>query len=162
MSGQDHKGQEPVNPRIFPLPPIVLLLFIASGYVLQQLIPMGGGKPAIASVIAGNALMVIGFTIALLGAWEMSRAKTTFHPGGSASALVTTGIYRRTRNPMYVSFILFIVGLGLVFANLWMILLAPLLLLYVQERIIKREEGYLTQRFGPDYIDYRKKVRRWV
>ena len=63
---------------------------------------------------------------------------------------------------MYVSFILFIVGLGLVFANLWMILLAPLLLLYVQERIIKREEGYLTQRFRPDYIDYRKKVRRWV
>jgi protein-S-isoprenylcysteine O-methyltransferase Ste14 len=38
--------------------------------------------------------------------------------------------------------------------------LAPLLVLYVQERIIKREEGYLSQRFGPDYINYRKKVRR--
>ena len=53
------------------------------------------------------------------------------------------------------------VGFGLATANPWMIILAPLLVLYVQERIIKREEGYLTQRFGPDYIDYRKKVRRW-
>ena len=78
MSGQDHKGQEPVYLRIFPLPPIVLLLFIASGYVLQQLIPMGGGKPAIASVIAGNALMVIGFMIALLGAWKCRGRKRRF------------------------------------------------------------------------------------
>ncbi len=73
MSGQDHKGQEPVNPRIFPLPPVVFMLFLASGYVLQQIIPLGGGKPAMESVIAGNVLMVIGFVIALLAAWAMSR-----------------------------------------------------------------------------------------
>ena len=161
MSGQEHKGQEPVNPRIFPLPPIVLLLFLASGYVLQQLIPLGSGKPAVESVIAGNALMVIAFVIALLGAWQMFKARTTIHPGGSASALVTSGIYRRTRNPMYLSFLFFMIGFGFVMANPWMILLAPVLLLYVQERIIKREEGYLTQRFGPEYIAYRNKVRRW-
>ncbi len=161
MSGQDHKGQEPVNPRIFPLPPVVFLLFLAAGYGLQRVFPLGGGEPATESVIAGNALMVIAFVIAILGAWEMFKARTTIHPGGSASALVTSGIYRRTRNPMYLSFLFFIIGIGLVFANSWMIILAPLLLLYVQERIIKREEGYLTQRFGPDYIEYRKKVRRW-
>jgi len=161
MSGQDHKGQEPVNPRIVPLPPVVLLLFLAAGYGLQRFLPLGGGEPAIESVIAGNALMVIAFAIAVLGAWEMFKVRTTIHPGGSASALVTSGIYRRTRNPMYLSFLFFIIGLGLAIANPWMILLAPLLLLYVQERIIKREEGYLTQRFGPDYVEYRKKVRRW-
>ncbi len=161
MSGQDHKGQEPVNPRIFPLPPIVLAIFLAAGYGLQRLFQIGSGKPAAESVIAGNALMVIGFVIALLGAWAMFRARTTIHPGGSASALVTSGIYRRTRNPMYLSFLFFIIGLGLVFANPWMILLAPLLVLYVQERIIKREEAYLTARFGPEYIAYRNQVRRW-
>ncbi len=161
MSGQDHKRHEPVNPRIFPLPPIVLLLFLAAGYGLQRLLPIGAGVPATESVIAGNALMVIAFVIALLGAWEMFKARTTIHPGGAASALVTSGIYRRTRNPMYLSFLFFIIGFGLVMANPWMILLAPLLLLYVQERIIKREEGYLTARFGPQYIEYRNKVRRW-
>ena len=161
MSGQDHKGQEPVNPRIVPLPPIVLLLFLAGGYALQQILPIGSGKPATESVIAGNALMVIGFVIAILGAWEMFKARTTIHPGGPAAALVTSGVYRRTRNPMYLSFLFFIIGFGLAMANPWMILLAPILLLYVQERIIKREEGYLTQRFGPEYIAYRNKVRRW-
>ncbi len=161
MSGQEHKRQEPVNPGIFPPPPAVLLLFIAGGYGLQRLLPIGSGKPPTESVIAGNALMVIAFGIALLGAREMFKARTAIHPGGRASALVTSGIYRRTRNPIYLSFLFFIIGLGLAFANPWMILLAPLLLLYVQERIIKREEGYLTQRFGPEYIAYRNKVRRW-
>ena len=161
MSGQDHKGQEPVNPRIFPLPPIVLLLFIAAGIGLQRLVPIGGGEPAAESVIAGNALMAIAFVIAILGAREMMKARTTIHPGGSASALVTSGIYRGTRNPMYLSFLFFIIGLGLAVANPWMILLAPLLFVYVQERIIKREEGYLTQRFGPEYLAYKQRVRRW-
>ena len=161
MSGQDHKGREPVNPRIFPLPPVVLLLFLAAGYGLQRLFPLGAGKAPLEGVIAGNALMVIAFVTAILGAREMIKARTAIRPGGSASALVTSGVYRRTRNPMYLSFLFFIIGFGLAFANPWMILLAPLLLLYVQERIIKREEGYLTERFGPDYIDYRKRVRRW-
>ncbi len=161
MSGQDHKGQEPVNPRIFPLPPVVLLLFLAAGFGLQRLFPIGSGEAAIESVIAGNALMVLAFAIAVLAARELARARTAIHPGKPAAALVRTGVFGRSRNPIYLSFVFFIVGFGLATANPWMIILAPLLVLYVQERIIKREEGYLTQRFGPDYIDYRKKVRRW-
>jgi protein-S-isoprenylcysteine O-methyltransferase Ste14 len=160
MSGQDHKGQEPVNPRIFPLPPVVLLLFLAGGYGLQWFFPIGGGS-AIESVIAGNALMVLAFAIAVLAARELARAQTAIRPGKQAAVLVRTGVFARSRNPIYLSFVFFMVGFGLATANPWMIILAPLLVLYVQERIIKREEGYLTQRFGPDYITYRKEVRRW-
>ena len=161
MSGQDHKGQEPVNPRIVPLPPVVLLLFLAAGYGLQRFLPLGGGEPAIESVIAGNALMVLAFAIAVLAGREMARARTAIRPGKPAAALVRTGVFARSRNPIYLSFFFFMVGFGLATANPLMIILAPLLVLYVQERIIKREEGYLTQRFGPDYIIYRKEVRRW-
>ena len=161
MSGQDHKGQEPVNPRIFPLPPVVLLLFLGAGYLLQRFVPLGSGEPAIEGQIAGNALMALAFAIAVLAAREMSRARTAIHPGRSAAALVKTGVFGRSRNPIYLSFIFFMAGFGLATANPWTILLAPLLLLYVQERIIKREETYLTQRFGPDYIAYRNTVRRW-
>ena len=153
MSGQDHKGQEPVNPRIFPLPPVVLLLFLAGGYGLQRFFPIGGGSAAIESVIAGNALMVLAFAIAVLAARELARAQTAIRPGKQAAVLVRTGVFARSRNPIYLSFVFFMVGFGLATANPWMIILAPLLVLYVQERIIKREEGYLTQRFGPDYID---------
>jgi protein-S-isoprenylcysteine O-methyltransferase Ste14 len=161
MSGQDHKGQEPVNPRIFPLPPVVFLLFLASGYGLKRFYPLSSGEAPIESVIAGNALMVLAFAIAVLAARELGRARTAIHPGKPAAALVRTGVFARSRNPIYLSFIFFMVGFGLASANPWLIILAPLLLLYVQQRIIKREEGYLTQRFGPDYVEYRQKVRRW-
>jgi protein-S-isoprenylcysteine O-methyltransferase Ste14 len=105
--------------------------------------------------------MVLAFAIAVLAGREMARARTAIHPGKPAAALVRTGVFARSRNPIYLGFVFFIVGFGLATANPWMILLAPILLLYVQERIIKREERYLTQRFGPDFIDYRKRVRRW-
>jgi protein-S-isoprenylcysteine O-methyltransferase Ste14 len=161
MSGQDHKDEQPVNPRIVPLPPVVLLLFIGAGFGLQRVFPFGAGKAAIESVIAGNALMVIGFLIAVLGAVAMTRARTSFHPGAKASSLVASGIYKRTRNPMYLSFLFFMIGLGLALPNPWLILLAPILLLYMQERVIKREESYLSARFGAEYEAYRARVRRW-
>ncbi len=162
MSGQDHKTSEPVNARIFPLPPIVLLLFIAAGYGLKRLFPFGLANAPIESAVAGNALMVCAFLIAVLGAREMTRARTSFHPGAKASALVASGVYRRTRNPMYLSFLFFMVGLGLALPNPWLILLAPVLLVYIQERVIKREEAYLSARFGEEYDAYRNRVRRWL
>lgn len=72
-----------------------------------------------------------------------------------------SGIYTRTRNPMYLGLTLFTLGLGIGTANPWLVLLAPLLLLYLQERVVKREEAYLTARFGAEYEAYRRRVRRW-
>ena len=92
----------------------------------------------------------------------MRRHRTTFHPGHKAAALVTGGVFQRTRNPMYLSLTLVTLGLGVVTANPWLILLAPALLLYLQERVVKREEAYLTTRFGAQYIAYLRKVRRWI
>ena len=92
----------------------------------------------------------------------MRRAKTTFHPGGKANALVRGGVFERTRNPMYLALTLVTLGLGVATANPWLVLLAPALLLYLQERVVKREEAYLTERFGSAYIGYMRKVRRWI
>jgi protein-S-isoprenylcysteine O-methyltransferase Ste14 len=161
MNGQDQRTNEPVNARIFPLPPVVLVLFLGAGYGLSRVFPFGPDKAPTEVVIGGNALMVVGFLIPLLGAWEMMRVRTSFHPGAKASALVTSGIYRRTRNPMYLSFLFLMVGLGLALPNPWLILLAPVLLIYMQERVIKREEAYLSARFPAEYAEYRSKVRRW-
>jgi protein-S-isoprenylcysteine O-methyltransferase Ste14 len=105
--------------------------------------------------------MAIAVLIALLAVREMMRARTTFHPGSKASALVQTGVFQRTRNPMYLSLTLFTLGLGIATANAWMILLAPALLFYLQERVVKREEAYLSRRFGAEYGAYRQKVHRW-
>ena len=163
MSGQDHTGPEPVNARIFPLPPVVAGLFIAAAWVLNRLVPLldRGAVPA-EMRIAGGAIVACALGIAVLALLEMRRMRTTFHPGHKASALARGSVYKRTRNPMYLSLAFLTAGLGIATANTWMVLLAPLLLLYLQERVVKREESYLTARFGAEYEAYRHKVRRWL
>jgi Putative protein-S-isoprenylcysteine methyltransferase len=79
-----------------------------------------------------------------------------------ASSLQTNGIYRISRNPMYVGLGIIYLGLTCFFGNWWNIILLPLLFLIIQEFIIKREERYLGLEFGQQYEEYKKKVRRWL
>ncbi len=163
MNGQDHTGAEPVNARIFPIPPVVAGLFLAAGLALGYFVPMmpEAGPVPLEVRIGGGLILACAAAIAGLAFLQMRRARTTFHPGHKANALVGGGIFRRTRNPMYLSLTLILLGLGIATANGWLILLAPLLLLYLQERVVKREEAYLNQRFGADYEAYRRNTRRW-
>ena len=164
MSGQDHSGAGPVNARIFPIPPVVAALFLVAGVVLNRLVPLLDAAASVppAAHIAGGAIMACSLLLVLPAILEMLRAKTTFHPGHKANALVSGGVYRITRNPMYLSLTLLMAGLGFSFANPWLVLLAPALLLYFQERVVKREEAYLAVRFGAEYLAYKAKVRRWL
>jgi protein-S-isoprenylcysteine O-methyltransferase Ste14 len=157
-------GIEPVNAPIFPRPPEVVLIFIAAGWALNHFIPLGpsGASLPLENAIIGGIIMACAVAIALFAIREMIRAGTTFRAGGQASAFVRTGVYKRTRNPMYLSLTFFTLGLGIATANPWMVVLAPVLLLYLQERVVKREEAYLKQRFGVEYADYMRKVRRWL
>jgi protein-S-isoprenylcysteine O-methyltransferase Ste14 len=164
MGGRDHSAGEPVNARIFPIPPVVAALFIAAGWVLNWFFPLldPAAPPNFNAKIAAGIVLFASFAVAGLAFIQMNRTRTTFHPGHNASALVYGGIYRFTRNPMYLSLTLLMAGLGIFFANPWMLLLAPALLLYFQERVVKREETYLAARFGADYLAYKAKVRRWL
>jgi protein-S-isoprenylcysteine O-methyltransferase Ste14 len=164
MSGQDHSAGEPVNARIFPIPPVVAGLFMSAGWALNWFFPLldPAAPPPFAAQLAGRIVLSCSLAIAGLAFIQMIRARTTVHPGHNASALVRGGIYRFTRNPMYLSLTLLMLGLGFFFANPWMVLLAPALLLYFQERVVKREEAYLLARFGGGYLAYMAKVRRWI
>lgn len=160
---EEEKLDAPVNPPIRPVPPAVLLLFILTGFALNWLIPLGPPLYSVPreSVVVGLVIVACAIGIAILAAREMSRVKTAIHPGQPASALVTTGVFSRCRNPIYLSFLLILLGAEIATGNPWLILLVPLLLFYLQERVIKREENYLTQRFGDDYLAYKRKTRRW-
>lgn len=138
-------------------------IFIAAGLALGHFVPLfpGAGPVPLEARIGGSLILACAGAIAGLAFMEMRRVRTTFRPGHKANALVGGGVFKRTRNPMYLSLTLIVLGLGIATANAWMILLAPLLLLYLQERVVKREEAYLSQRFGAEYEAYRRKVRRW-
>jgi protein-S-isoprenylcysteine O-methyltransferase Ste14 len=90
------------------------------------------------------------------------RARTTVRLDRPASSLVTSGPYRFTRNPMYVSLSLLYAGVATLYQSVWAWLFLPIVAAYIDRRVICSEEGFLARRFGPDYARYCARVRRWI
>lgn len=105
-----------------------------------------------------------GIVACALGVLEFKWAKTTVNPTKpqSSSALVKSGIYRRTRNPMYLGFLLILIGLAILTANLVAFLILPAFALYMNQFQIKPEERALTSIFGDEFRAYCSSVRRWI
>lgn len=112
--------------------------------------------------IAGVIIVVLGFLIGCSGIIEMRRAHTSPDPRHPATALVEKGVFRYTRNPLYLSMFVFFLGIAVFLGVLWLILLFPLLLFVVEHGTVKPEELYLERKFGETYLQYRKRVPRWV
>lgn len=111
---------------------------------------------------AGVALLVAGLLIELSVVMAFRRAATTVMPHRGASALVTSGPFARSRNPIYVAHVALVLGLGLVVGNAWWVALAPAFAVALDRLAIAREERHLTARFGAEYERYRAAVRRWI
>lgn len=92
----------------------------------------------------------------------MLRAGTNLHPGSPAKALVVTGPFAFSRNPLYVARTLLYLGLAFAMDTLWPILALAPLLGVMHYGVIRREERYLDERFGSAYRQYQARVRRWV
>lgn len=107
---------------------------------------------------------LFGFLLIASGMFSFRLAKTTVDPTQpeKASSVVQTGIYRYTRNPMYVGFLLCLVAWSVGLSHLLPWFLLPLFVLYMNHFQIQPEEQALTQRFGTDYKNYCQKVRRWI
>jgi protein-S-isoprenylcysteine O-methyltransferase Ste14 len=111
------------------------------------------------------AIAVAALVVCALGVLPFRRAGTTVDPTRPerASALVTTGVYSMTRNPMYLGMLLLIVAWGLWLANAAGMILGPLaFVLYIDRVQIPREERALAAAFGSDYTAYVGRVRRWL
>ena len=92
----------------------------------------------------------------------MNHAQTAVNPAMSTTAIVSDGVFSFSRNPIYLSLTMLYVGIGLLFNALWALLLLLPLIVVVQNGVIKREEKYLEQKFGDEYLRYKASVRRWV
>jgi protein-S-isoprenylcysteine O-methyltransferase Ste14 len=120
------------------------------------------GLPESSRYIAGFALFVIGLALPISAVTLFRSAGTEVRPWKPSTALVTTGIYRFTRNPMYLGMAFVYAGLSvLADSAIALIALAPLLVI-VTYAVIKREEHYLEVTFGEPYRVYKRKVRRWI
>jgi protein-S-isoprenylcysteine O-methyltransferase Ste14 len=122
---------------------------------------------ALISELRMAALIVFigtGAAIGFAGVWSFRRARTTVNPWRphASSALVVSGVYRRTRNPMYLGLLLALLGWGLYLANAYALLLAGTFVPYMNRFQIRPEERALEQAFGQDFPDYCRRVRRWL
>jgi protein-S-isoprenylcysteine O-methyltransferase Ste14 len=110
------------------------------------------------------SLVVIGQCISVGGMVSFRRAKTTINPFNptAASSLVTSGVYRFTRNPMYVGLLLTLFAWAVFLSSLPSVAFLPLFVLYINQFQIKPEERVLSSLFGSEYVAYQKRVRRWI
>ena len=91
----------------------------------------------------------------------MTRAGTSPEPHKPTARLVAHGPFKLSRNPIYVSYALAEVGIGLLVNSAWLLILLPAAIVLMHYGVIRREEAYLDQRFSDEYREYKQRVRRW-
>lgn len=156
-------AKEQDRPNINPMvhPPLVALMFIVIAYFLGRFAPLPFSAPAILRYL-GLAMTFVGFLLGIAALTEFRKVRTTLDPHGSAKQVVTSGIYRFTRNPIYLGFLLMVIGLPLNSGLYWGIVVAPFYVLLMNYLIIQHEEAYLEKKFGKAYTSYTSRVRRWL
>ena len=149
------------NPGVITPPPLIYAGALAAGLLANLLLRLPFLPRRLARTL-GPLLIVGGFAVGFLGFREMRRAETNVDPYKPATAVVTGGPYRFTRNPMYVGFTLMYVGISALANALLPILLLPAVQQLMRRGVIEREERYLERKFGDEYLRYKGRVRRWI
>ena len=153
--------QNKTYPNIRIQPPVLTLIHVAAAFLLTWLIPLPLMVPPILRT-TGFLLALIGFLLGVGALMAFRSARRTRDPHGPVSRLITSGVYRFTRNPVNLGFVLILVGIPLNAGSYWGILLAPVLVILFNRLVVEREEEYLAQKFGDEYSRYKSKVRRWI
>jgi protein-S-isoprenylcysteine O-methyltransferase Ste14 len=142
-------------------PPFIYLAGLALGGV-AELVRSTNGPPWPISLTIALAGVLVFAALAGAAMRRFRRAGTTENPFKPSTALVTDGPNRLTRNPIYLGMASLYVGLAFLLGWMWALLLLPVVLVAVDRLIIAREEPYLERKFGQDYVDYKRRVRRWI
>jgi protein-S-isoprenylcysteine O-methyltransferase Ste14 len=149
------------RPNAIPWPPVLLVAGIAFGALLGTLLPLQVAIPAFLR-LGGFILLAIGISFDISAIFWMSRARTNILPHKAAGALLTSGPFRVSRNPIYVGNTLALAAMGLSFSNLWYVVAAAIMAILVHHLAILREEAHLAARFGKAWDDYATRTPRWL
>jgi protein-S-isoprenylcysteine O-methyltransferase Ste14 len=151
----------PDRANVVAFPPLLFGSTFLVGLLLRFIFPTPL-LPRFTAISIGLLLTIIGVLVLLLAFRQMIQNKTTIHPAGKTTTIVSNGLYRYTRNPMYLALTFIYAGLSIIANAFWGLLLLVPLLIVVQKGIIEREELYLTRKFGDEYLRYKAQVRRWL
>lgn len=150
------------HPGVYIPPPLFYIAFFYFSLILEHDFPFGVSlfrKPH--QQFIGWVLCLIGIGIGLMALIQFIRSRNSIVTIKSAHSLQTGGVYRYSRNPLYVSLFFIYFGAAFFWGNWWTFIIAPFLVMVMRLYVIKREEKYLKRRFGRHYKVYKKSVRRW-
>ncbi|WP_296935893.1 isoprenylcysteine carboxylmethyltransferase family protein [uncultured Marinobacter sp.] len=146
------------------IPPVALVLIVG---LLMWLIAKAGPRIEVGETLRSAiaiSLFLLGVLFALAGVLAFRSSKTTVDPRKpeATSALVSSGVYRYSRNPMYVGFALWLLAWGVFLASAWALIGVIVFVMYMNRFQIAPEERALREIFGDEFRDYEQRVRRWL
>ena len=142
-------------------PPFVFLLAILAGVAVDGWWP--SVLPArVGLVVLGAACMIAAIVVFTLAHRTMAKAGTPVPGNQPTVAIVRSGPFRYSRNPIYLAFALLHLGLALAYGSAWLLVTLVPAVLLMDLVVIRREERYLEGRFGASYVSYKASVRRWI
>jgi protein-S-isoprenylcysteine O-methyltransferase Ste14 len=142
-------------------PPILVLILVSSNYFSSKKIDLIHlPNQDLISII----ILLIGILILINPIFKFIKSKTTIDPikFKKVNKLIISGIYKYSRNPMYLGLLMIVISTSIFFLNIFSITTPLLFYCWINRFQIKREESFLTEKFGEEYISYKIKTRRWI
>ncbi len=146
----------------FDIPPVWLLLALVMTWVIADVQPLWLRMGGPLTDLLGGLLVGAGIVLMLLAMAEMRKRQTTVIPHREADHLVTTGVFKRSRNPIYLGDALILAGLALRWDAPIALILVPLFMFTITQRFILPEEDGLRRKFRAEFARYCEKTRRWL
>ena len=147
----------------FP-PPLYYLIGLLAGLAIQWAFPVRLSKPGHHLIIytLGTGWILLGALLAGWALYTFRQAGTSPNPTRVTTKLAVEGPYTVTRNPMYLGLAMLCIGISLLANMLWPLLSVPLVVAAIDRLVILKEERYLETKFGDAYVQYKRRVRRWI
>ena len=142
----------------------MIVIIFSAGFILEYFVIDFGNLPFTLPLrlSLGGILIFVGLLLIILAKIEFSKAQQPSMPGKPTTRIVNTGIFKYSRNPLYLGIVITVAGVGITFDILWFIILDIPLGMLFHWTLIMPEEQYLLEKFGNDYELYIKNTRRWL
>ena len=142
-------------------PPILVLILVVSNFLLSKKIDVVHiPHQTLVSIL----ILLIGILILIIPVTKFIKYKTTIDPieFKKVNKLVTSGIYKYSRNPMYLGLLLIVISSSILYLNIYSVSTPIFFYYWINRFQIQREEIFLTEKFGKEYLSYKTKTRRWI
>ena len=142
-------------------PPVIVLILVVSNFLSSKKIDIINiPNQTLVSII----ILLIGVFILIVPVSKFIKSQTTVNPikFKKVNKLITSGIYKYSRNPMYLGFLMIVISTSIYYLNIFSIITQIFFYFWINRFQIKREEIFLNKKFGQKYITYKSKTRKWI